>query len=428
MKIVVVGGGGREHAIIKKLKASANCGEIIAIPGNGGIAADAQCVNIKTTDVDTIVGFCVENKVDYVVVAPDDPLALGMVDQLAAFGVPAFGPTKAAARIEASKVFSKGLMKKHHIPTAAYETFDNTETAMAYIKEQNNYPVVVKADGLALGKGVLICQNEKEAEAAIHSMIEEKKFGDSGAHVVVEEFLTGPEVSVLAFCDGETLVPMVSAMDHKRALDGDCGLNTGGMGAIAPNPYYTAAVAQRCMNEIFMPTVAAMRAEGAPFKGCLYFGLMLTPDGPKVIEYNCRFGDPETQVVLPLLQSDLLDILCACTDGTLAQAEVQFSAGAAACVVMASGGYPEHYERGKVIAGLEQAESGADISVYHAGTMLRDDGTLVTAGGRVLGVTAAAQTLQAALNNAYAAVHHISFDGAHYRKDIGANAMSVLNR
>ena len=419
MKIVVVGQGGREHAIIKKLKESPGCGDIIAIPGNGGIAADAECVDIKATDVDAAVAYCLERGVDYVVVAPDDPLALGMVDKLTEAGIPSFGPTKAAAQIEASKVFAKDLMKKYNIPTAAYDSFDNSRAAMDYIKQQNKYPVVVKADGLALGKGVIICQDENEAEAAVRGMIEEKKFGDSGARVVVEEFLTGPEVSVLAFCDGDVLVPMASSMDHKRALDGDKGLNTGGMGTIAPNPFYTDDMAARCMAEIFMPTVKAMQSEGAPFKGCLYFGLMLTPEGPKVIEYNCRFGDPETQVVLPLLQGNLLEIMMACTDGTLDPDIVRFSDKSAACVVMASGGYPESYETGKVIGGLDKAESDDGISVFHAGTKL-SGGDVLTAGGRVLGVTAVGDTLADALRKAYRAVGEISFESARYRKDIGA--------
>ena len=333
MKILVVGGGGREHAIIRALKQSPDCTEIWCAPGNGGISYDATCKAIPATDVDAMVAFAKEEAFDYVVVAQDDPLALGMVDALAAVGIPAFGPDKAAARIEASKVFSKDLMKKYGIPTAGYEVFDDPAKVMDYVRAQGKYPVVIKADGLALGKGVLICQDEAEAEAAVKEIMLDKKFGASGSRVVVEEFLTGPEVSVLSFCDGKTLKPMVSSMDHKRALDGDQGLNTGGMGTVAPNPYYTPEMADRCMKEIFLPTVAAMQAEGCPFKGCLYFGLMLTPDGPKVIEYNCRFGDPETQVVLPLLQSDLLKIMLATTNGTLDQTDVVFSDGAAACVV-----------------------------------------------------------------------------------------------
>ena len=426
MKILVVGGGGREHAIIRALKKSPRCTEIWCAPGNGGISYDATCKAIPATDVDAMVKFAKEEAFDYVVVAQDDPLALGMVDALAAVGIPAFGPDKAAARIEASKVFSKDLMKKYGIPTAKYETFDDPEKVMDYIKAEGKYPVVIKADGLALGKGVLICQDEAEADAAVKEIMLDKKFGASGNRVVVEEFLTGPEVSVLSFCDGRTLKPMVSSMDHKRALDGDQGLNTGGMGTVAPNPYYTAEVADRCMKEIFLPTVEAMQKEGCPFKGCLYFGLMLTPDGPKVIEYNCRFGDPETQVVLPLLESDLLKIMLATTNGTLDKTEVRFSAGAAACVILASGGYPLAYEKGKEITGLVNGQlPGSDAIVYHAGTAVQD-GRLVTAGGRVLGVTATAADLPAALEKAYAAADSIHFDKLHRRSDIGARALAAL--
>ncbi|MEQ2520391.1 phosphoribosylamine--glycine ligase [Ruthenibacterium sp. CLA-JM-H11] len=426
MKILVVGGGGREHAIIRKLKQSAGVTEILCAPGNGGIAADAVCVPVAATDVENMVELACARHVDYVVVAPDDPLALGMVDALAEKGIPAFGPDKAAARIEASKVFSKNLMKKYGIPTAEYETFTNADEAMAYIRARGKYPVVVKADGLALGKGVLICEDEAAAESAVKGMLEEGMFGASGRRVVVEEFLTGPEVSVLSFTDGKTVVPMVSSMDHKRALDGDKGLNTGGMGTVAPNPCYTNEIAGVCMETIFKPTVAAMAAEGCPFKGCLYFGLMLTPDGPKVIEYNCRFGDPETQVVLPLLESDLLAIMRATTDGTLDKVEVKFSHKSAACVVLASGGYPQHYEKGKVITGLVNGQlPGGEAVVYHAGTALKD-GQLVTAGGRVLGVTATADTLKQALEKAYAASEQIHFDGLHKRTDIGARALAAL--
>ena len=426
MKILVVGGGGREHAIIRKLKQSAGVTEILCAPGNGGIAADAVCVPVAATDVENMVELACAQHVDYVVVAPDDPLALGMVDALAEKGIPAFGPDKAAARIEASKVFSKNLMKKYGIPTAEYETFTNADEAMAYIRARGKYPVVVKADGLALGKGVLICEDEAAAESAVKGMLEEGMFGASGRRVVVEEFLTGPEVSVLSFTDGKTVVPMVSSMDHKRALDGDKGLNTGGMGTVAPNPCYTNEIAGVCMETIFKPTVAAMAAEGCPFKGCLYFGLMLTPDGPKVIEYNCRFGDPETQVVLPLLESDLLAIMRATTDGTLDKVEVRFSHKSAACVVLASGGYPQHYEKGKVITGLVNGQlPGGEAVVYHAGTALKD-GQLVTAGGRVLGVTATADTLKQALEKAYAASEQIHFDGLHKRTDIGARALAAL--
>ena len=426
MKILVVGGGGREHAIIRALKKSPLCGEIWCAPGNGGISYDAKCKPIKATDLDAMVDFAKQEAFDYVVVAQDDPLALGMVDRLAAVGIPAFGPNAAAARIEASKVFSKDLMKKYNIPTAEYEVFDDPAKAMEYIRGRGQYPVVVKADGLALGKGVLICEDEAAAESAVKGMLEEGMFGASGRRVVVEEFLTGPEVSGLSFTDGKTVVPMVSSMDHKRALDGDQGLNTGGMGTVAPNPYYTPAVAERCMKEIFLPTVAAMQAEGCPFKGCLYFGLMLTPDGPKVIEYNCRFGDPETQVVLPLLESDLLTVMQATTNGTLDKTEVKFSDGAAACVILASGGYPLAYEKGKEITGLTAGQlDAADVTVYHAGTAIKD-GRLVTNGGRVLGVTATAATLPEALKKAYAASESIHFDKLHKRSDIGARALAAM--
>ena len=427
-KILVVGGGGREHAIIKALKKSPDCGEIWCAPGNGGIRYDAKCKNIKATDVETMVGFAVEEKFDYVVVAQDDPLALGMVDELAKAGIPAFGPDKAAARIEASKVFSKDLMKKYGIPTADYATFDDPAKVMDYIKAKGKYPVVIKADGLALGKGVLICENEEQAADGVKEIMLDKKFGASGNHVVVEEFLTGPEVSVLSFTDGKVVKPMVSSMDHKRANDHDTGLNTGGMGTVAPNPYYTPAIAAECMEKIFLPTIQAMNAEGCPFKGCLYFGLMLTPDGPKVIEYNCRFGDPETQVVLPLLESDLLKIMAACTEGTLADTEVKFSEGAACCVILASGGYPVSYEKGKPISSLTngQLEGESSITVYHSGTALREDGTLVTNGGRVLGVTATAPRLTAAITQAYAAAEKISFEKLHKRTDIGMRALKAI--
>ena len=423
MKVLVVGGGGREHAIIRKLKEAKAAPKLYCAPGNGGIAADAECVPIKATDVEAMVEWAVQNTIDYVVVAPDDPLALGMVDALAEKGIPAFGPNKAAARIEASKVFSKNLMKKYGIPTARYETFSDAESARAYIRAQDKYPVVVKADGLALGKGVLICKDEAAAMAAVKSMMEDGAFGASGSRVVVEEFLTGPEVSVLSFTDGQTVVPMVSSMDHKRALDGDEGLNTGGMGTIAPNPYYTPEIAQVCMRTIFLPTIEAMRSEGCPFQGCLYFGLMLTPDGPKVIEYNCRFGDPETQVVLPLLEGDLLEIMQATTNGTLAGVPVKWKDAYAACVVLASGGYPQTYESGKRITGLVDGQlPGGEATVFHAGTRL-EGGELVTAGGRVLGVTAVAETLLAAVKDAYAAADHIHFEGMHKRSDIGARAL-----
>lgn len=425
MKILVVGGGGREHAIIRKLKESPAVDKIWAAPGNGGIAADAECVDIKATDVEGVVDFAVKEAMDYVVVAPDDPLVLGMVDALAEKGIPAFGPRAAAARIEGSKVFSKNLMKKYGIPTADYAVFSDAAEAMAYIKGKNEYPVVVKADGLALGKGVLICQTEAEAADALKSMMEDHIFGKSGSTVVVEEFLTGPEVSVLSFTDGKVVKPMVSSMDHKRALDNDQGLNTGGMGTVAPNPYYTPEVAAECMEKIFLPTIAAMNAEGCPFTGCLYFGLMLTPKGPKVIEYNCRFGDPETQVVLPLLKSDLLNIMLATTNGTLADTAVEFADENAACVILASGGYPQKYATGKVISGLEKGQlPGGEAIVYHAGTKETAEG-LVTSGGRVLGVTATAPTLAQAVEKAYAAADKISFEGLHRRSDIGKRALAA---
>ena len=427
MKILVVGGGGREHAIIKALKKSPSCTEIWCAPGNGGISYDAKCKDIKATDVEAMVAFAKEEAFDYVVVAQDDPLALGMVDALAEVGIPAFGPNKAAARIEASKVFSKDLMKKYHIPTADYATFDDPSKVMEYIRAKNKYPVVIKADGLALGKGVLICESEEEAAEGVKEIMLDKKFGASGNHVVVEEFLTGPEVSVLSFTDGKVVKPMVSSMDHKRACNHDTGLNTGGMCTVAPNPYYTPAVAERCMKEIFLPTIAAMNAEGCPFKGCLYFGLMITSDGPKVIEYNCRFGDPETQVVLPLLESDLLTVMTACTNGTLADTEVKFRDGAAACVILASGGYPVSYAKGKEITGLTdgQLPEMKDVTVYHSGTAFKD-GKLVTAGGRVLGVTAAADNLPDALARAYEATGHIDFENLHKRTDIGMRALKAL--
>lgn len=418
MKILVLGSGGREHAIVRKLKESPKVTELYCAPGNGGIGHDATCVPISVMDKEKVTAFAKENQIDLVFVAPDDPLAAGMVDALNEAGVRAFGPTAAAAQIEASKVFSKNLMKKYGIPTAGYEVFSEPDKALSYIREKGRYPVVVKADGLALGKGVLICEDEKAAEDAVKEIMEDKVFGASGNHVVVEEFLTGPEVSVLAFTDGHCVKPMVSSKDHKRALDGDKGLNTGGMGTISPNPYYDGAMAQRCMQEIFLPTIHAMQQEGRPFKGCLYFGLMLTPDGPKVIEYNARFGDPETQVVLPRLKTDLVTIIESVIDGTLADVDIQWSKEAAACVVMASGGYPVKYEKGKVITGLDKNGQLPGVTVYHAGTAEKD-GCLVTSGGRVLGVTALAPTLDEALQKAYDAVEKIHFDGAHYRRDIG---------
>lgn len=423
MKILVVGGGGREHAIIKKLKENPNVTEIFACPGNGGIAKDATCVDIGAKDIPAITDFAVENKIDFCVVAPDDPLVLGCVDALEAKGIPCFGPNKNAAIIEGSKVFSKNLMQKYNIPTADYAVFADPKEVIAYIRKKNEFPTVIKADGLALGKGVIIAQNLEEAEDAVKSIMEDKMFGESGNHVVVEEFLTGPEVSVLAFTDGKAMVPMVSSMDHKRALDGDKGLNTGGMGTVAPNPYYTKEIADTCMETIFLPTMRAMNAEGRTFKGCLYFGLMLTPKGPKVIEYNCRFGDPETQVVLPLLKTDLLTVMQAVHDETLSDLSVEFSDEAAACVIVASGGYPKSYKKGCVMD-FGKAETLPDVIVYHAGTALKD-GTLVTSGGRVLGVTATGKDLETALQKAYAAVEEIHFDGAFYRKDIGQRALAA---
>ena len=416
MKIMVVGGGGREHAIIKKLKESKEITEIFALPGNGGIAADATCVAVKATDIEGLVSFAKENAIDYAVVAPDDPLVLGAVDALTEIGVPCFGPNKAAAIIEGSKVFSKNLMKKYGIPTAQYEVFSDITAALSYL-ETAPIPTVIKADGLALGKGVIIAMTRDEAKEAVRSMMEDKVFGESGSNVVIEEFLTGPEVSVLSFTDGKTVVPMISSMDHKRAKDNDEGLNTGGMGTVAPNPYYTPEVAEICMKEIFLPTINAMNAEGRSFKGCLYFGLMLTPNGPKVIEYNCRFGDPETQVVLPLLESDLFTIMKATTDGTLAETEVKFADKNACCVIMASDGYPQKYQSGFEIRIADDVKD----NVYVAGAKI-EDGILKTAGGRVLGVTAVEDTLEKAIDSSYAKVQKVSFDNAYYRKDIGKKA------
>ncbi len=420
MNILVVGSGGREHALIKSLKKNQEIETIYALPGNGGIAKDAVCVPIGAKDIDGIVKFAVENKIGFAVVAPDDPLALGAVDALEAAGVPSFGPTKAAARIESSKVFAKELMKKYGIPTAQYQVFTEPEAAKKYLQTAP-LPAVIKADGLALGKGVIIAQTLAEAEAAVSDMMENKVFGDSGSRVVIEEFLEGPEVSVLAFTDGKTVKPMVSSMDHKRALDGDRGLNTGGMGTIAPNPYYTKEVARRCMDEIFLPTIRAMEKEGCPFKGCLYFGLMVTKNGPKVIEYNCRFGDPETQVVLPLLKSDLLTVMRAVRNETLDSCPVEFSDGAACCVVLASQGYPQHYEKGFPITLTPDTD---EITTYVAGAKLGDNGELLTNGGRVLGVTATAETLKAAIEKAYAAAEKTHFENAFYRRDIGQRALN----
>lgn len=418
MKVMVIGGGGREHAIIKKLKESKEITELYALPGNGGIAEDAVCVNISATDIAAQVKFATENKIDYAVVAPDDPLCLGAVDELTKAGVPCFGPDKKAAIIEGSKVFSKNLMKKYGIPSAAYEIFDNPESALSYL-ETAPLPAVIKADGLALGKGVIIAETREAAKRAVRDIMEDKVFGKSGEKIVIEEFLTGPEVSVLSFTDGETVIPMISSMDHKRALDGDKGLNTGGMGTIAPNPYYTPKIAKQCMEKIFLPTVNAMNAEGRTFKGCLYFGLMLTADGPKVIEYNCRFGDPETQVVLPLLESDLFTVMRAVTNGTLKNTEVRFKNCAAACVIIASGGYPVSYRKGFEI----KMEESVKDSVYVAGAEIKN-GRLVTSGGRVLGVTATALTLKEAICAAYEKAEKVSFNNAFYRKDIGSKALN----
>ena len=421
MKILVVGGGGREHAIIKKLKENPTVETVYALPGNGGMAKDAVCVPIGATDIDKIVAFALENKVDYAVVAPDDPLVLGAVDALSAQGIPCFGPRANAAIIEGSKVFSKNLMKKYGIPTAEYAVFDDLEAALAYL-ETAPIPTVIKADGLALGKGVIIAATREEARAAVRDMMANKVFGKSGDQVVIEEFLTGPEVSVLSFTDGKVVKPMVSSMDHKRAGDNDTGLNTGGMGTVAPNPYYTPEMAQRCMEEIFLPTIRAMNAEGRTFRGCLYFGLMLTPKGPKVIEYNCRFGDPETQVVLPLLESDLLTVMQATTNGTLEQTEVRFSEKSACCVIKASAGYPVSYKKGFPLTMTPEAER----HTYVAGAKLDEEGRLVTSGGRVTGTTAVADTLEEAIREAYRLSDGVQFENAYRRSDIGKRAMQAL--
>lgn len=420
MNVLVVGGGGREHAVIKSLKKNKSIQTIYALPGNGGISADAVCVPIGAKEIDKIVEFAVENKIDYAVVTPDDPLVLGAVDALNEKGIPCFGPDKKAAIIEGSKVFSKDLMKKYSIPTAKYEVFDSEEKAVEYLKSQE-FPIVIKADGLALGKGVIIANDLTEAIDAVKSMMSDKVFGKSGDNVVIEEFLTGPEVSVLAFTDGKTVVPMVSSMDHKRAKDNDEGLNTGGMGTIAPNPYYTDEIAEICKNTIFLPTINAMNNEGRKFKGCLYFGLMLTPKGPKVIEYNCRFGDPETQVVLPLLESDLLTIMQAVTEERLSEVEVKFSKNSACCVIMASDGYPQSYAKGFEI----NIPASCEGDVFVAGATLKD-GKLLTSGGRVLGVTAVEKDLKTAIDKAYEKVQKISFENAYYRKDVGQRALKAL--
>lgn len=416
MKIMVIGSGGREHALIKKIKENKNVEKIYALPGNGGISRDAECVPIDACDIKEITKFAVDNKIDFAVVAPDDPLVLGAVDALEEAGIKCFGPNKKAAIIEGSKAFSKSLMRKYKIPTAEYDIFEDIREAISHI-EKADLPLVVKADGLALGKGVIIAETLQEAKDAVKSIMEDKIFGRSGNTIVVEDFLTGPEVSVLAFTDGKTIVPMVSSMDHKRAMDNDEGLNTGGMGTIAPNPYYSPEIAKECMETIFIPTVNAMNAEGRTFKGCLYFGLMLTPNGPKVIEYNCRFGDPETQVVLPLLKTDLLEIMMAVRDERLSEINMEFDTGAACCVIAASGGYPIAYKKG-----FDIFEKETDCTIYHAGTALKD-GRLVTSGGRVLGVTATAKTLKEAVEKAYKGIESVNFEGMFYRHDIGQRAL-----
>ena len=423
MKVLVVGGGGREHALVRKIKESKKVDEIFCTPGNGGISYDAKCFDVAATDIDGVVNLAKEIKADLVVVAPDDPLVAGMVDALNEAGFKTFGPRANAAIIEGSKVFSKELMQKYNIPTAEYKVFDNAEEAIEYIKERNEFPTVIKADGLALGKGVIIPENLDDAIAGVKEIMEDKIFGASGNNIVVEEFLTGPEVSVLAFTDGKCVKPMVSSMDHKRALDGDKGLNTGGMGTVSPNPYYTQEVAKECMDKIFMPTINAMNNEGRTFKGCLYFGLMITPKGPKVIEYNCRFGDPETQVVLPRLKTDIVDIFEAIDSETLSDLDVEWSDDACACVIMASGGYPKSYPKGIEITGLSNGQLDG-VTVYHAGTKLQGN-ELVTSGGRVLGVTALGDTLENALKKSYDAVGKIHFEGAHYRRDIGKRALEA---
>lgn len=423
MKIMVVGGGGREHAIIKKLKENKDITEIYALPGNGGISADATCVPIAAKDISGIAEFAGKNKIDFAVVAPDDPLVLGAVDALNAIGIPCFGPTAKAAIIEGSKVFSKNLMKKYSIPTAEYEVFTNAADALEYI-ETAPIPTVIKADGLALGKGVIIAKTRAEAREAVHSIMEDKLFGESGNSIVIEEFLEGPEVSVLSFTDGNVVVPMVSSMDHKRALDNDEGLNTGGMGTVAPNPYYTADIARVCMDTIFIPTINAMKAEGREFRGCLYFGLMLTAKGPKVIEYNCRFGDPETQVVLPLLESDLFTVMKATAEGRLADTEIKFADRSACCVIVASKGYPVKYENGYEI---KLPENTCDTDIYVAGAKL-SEGKLLSAGGRVLGVTAVADDLETAIKKAYEHTEKVVFENGFYRHDIGKKALAAVKK
>lgn len=418
MKVLVVGSGGREHAVIRALKKSNEIDTIVCAPGNGGISALAQCADVKATDVEGMVNYAKENGIDFCVVTPDDPLALGMVDKMEEAGIPSFGPCAKAAIIEASKAFSKDLMKKYGIPTADYQIFTDPKEALNYIEEKDEFPIVIKADGLALGKGVLIIENKSEAKAAVSELMIEKAFGASGNTVVIEEFMTGPEVSILAFTDGNVVKPMVSSMDHKRVNDNDEGLNTGGMGTIAPSPYYTEDIAKICMETIFLPTIKAMKEEGRTFKGVLYFGLMITPKGPKVVEYNCRFGDPETQVVLPLLKTDLFTIMKACHDGTLADVDIEWSDGAAACVIEASGGYPVKYEKGFEITGLDENGQHEGVYVYHSGTK-KENGKYYTNGGRVLGITGTGKDLKEALEKAYKGVKEITFDKMHYRTDIG---------
>ena len=423
MKLLVVGSGGREHAIIKKLKENKSVEKIYALPGNGGIAADAECVNIGAKDIEAIAAFARDNQIDYAVVTPDDPLVLGCVDALEAAGIPCFGPEKKAAIIEGSKAFSKELMKKYGIPTAQYEIFKDAADALKYV-ETCEIPIVIKADGLALGKGVIIAGTRDEARNAVREIMLDKKFGNSGNVIVIEEFLTGPEVSVLSFTDGETVIPMISSMDHKRSGDNDTGLNTGGMGTVAPNPYYTEEIAGICMDTIFLPTIRAMRSEGRTFKGCLYFGLMITPKGPKVIEYNCRFGDPETQVVLPLLETDLLTAMMATTNGTLAETEIRFSDKSACCVIVASKGYPVKYESGFEITLPETGENG---TIYVAGAKL-SEGKLKSSGGRVLGVTAVGNTLSEAIDSAYRIARGVRLENGYFRKDIGQRALKAKEK
>ena len=430
LNVAVIGAGGREHAIVRKLKGCAGLASLTAIPGNGGIALDVKCVDIDSLDVSSVTRYCRDAKIDYVVVTPDDPLALGMVDSLGEAGIRAFGPVKAAAQLESSKIFAKNLMKKYGIPTAAYETFTDSAAALKFARESfasGKEALVVKADGLALGKGVTVCMSRQETEAAVRIAMDEKRFGKSGERIVIEEYLTGPEVSVLSFCDGNAIVPMVSSMDHKRALDNDEGPNTGGMGCIAPNPFYTPEIAEICMKSIFIPTIEAVKKEAAPFKGCLYFGLMLTASGPKVIEYNCRFGDPEAQVVLPLLESDLLSLMLACTDGFLTPEMVRFRDGAAACVVAASGGYPGEYKKGFPIGGIDSAESIGAVQVYCAGVK-KEGSSLVTSGGRVLSVSAVAASLEQALKTAYGGMEKIRFENIYFRTDIGKRALGAFGK